>query len=142
MSRTLIAALAAVALASPALAQAPQGGDNGGGVVRTPRPVTGEQVYTQVCQACHMADAKGATGAGTIPSLAANPKLGISAYAVTIVAKGQGAMPGFYELLDANQIAGVLTYLRGNFGNSIAKPVTAEDVVRIAGTRPGPSAGH
>lgn len=142
MSRTLLAALAAFALTTPALAQTPQGGDSGGGVIRTAKPVTGEQVYRQVCQACHMADAKGATGAGAFPALAANPKLGISAYAVTIVTKGQGAMPGFYELLDADQIAGVLTYLRGNFGNSFAKPVTAEDVVRIAGPRPGPSAGH
>ena len=31
---------------------------------KTPPPVTGEQVYVQVCQACHMADAKGGSGRG------------------------------------------------------------------------------
>ena len=56
--RVLVAVLALAAF--PAAAQ-----DSAGGVVRAPKPVTGEQVYAQVCQACHMADAKGATGAGT-----------------------------------------------------------------------------
>ena len=36
---------------------------------------TPEALYANVCQACHMADAKGAVGAGTIPALAANPRL-------------------------------------------------------------------
>ncbi|MDB5445373.1 MAG: cytochrome c class, partial [Phenylobacterium sp.] len=51
------------------------GGDTSGGGGLAPNPVTGEQVYRVVCQACHMADAKGATGAATIPALAANPRL-------------------------------------------------------------------
>ena len=66
--------LAALALAiTPALAQAPSGGGDiaGSATVKTPAPVTGEQVYVQVCQACHMADAKGGSGAATIPALAA-----------------------------------------------------------------------
>ena len=40
------------------------GGDSAGSASnKTPPPVTGEQVYQQVCQACHMADAKGGKGA-------------------------------------------------------------------------------
>jgi cytochrome c2 len=33
---------------------------------------SGEQLFANVCQGCHMPNAKGATGAGTYPSLAAN----------------------------------------------------------------------
>ena len=133
---TLAAALAAsVALAltsGPAIAQTVQGGDTGGGVVRVPKPVTGAQVYQSVCQACHMADAKGGSGAGTIPALANNPRLAAAAYPIMVVSKGKGAMPGFADMLSDAQMANVITYVRGNFGNSFTKPVSEADVARIA----------
>jgi len=128
-------------LAAPALAQPVQGGDTGGGVVRVPKPVTGEQVYRQVCQACHMADAKGATGAGTIPPLAENPRVSVAVYPVQVVARGKGAMPGLAGSLSNAQIAEVVTYVRTHFGNAYAKPVTEADVARIAGPPPAPG-GH
>ena len=37
--------------------------------------MSGEELYNNVCRACHMMDARGAAGAGTYPSLAANPNL-------------------------------------------------------------------
>ena len=40
----------------------------------------GEAVYGGVCQGCHMADAKGATGAGMYPALASNAKLASAGY--------------------------------------------------------------
>ncbi|MGR4863806.1 c-type cytochrome [Caulobacter sp. LARHSG274] len=140
ISKTLRAALAATlalsaALAlfsAPAAAQAVQGGDTGGGVVRVPKPVTGAQVYQSVCQACHMADAKGASGAATIPALANNPRLAAAAYPIMVVSKGKGAMPGFADMLSDAQMANVITYVRGNFGNSFTKPVSEADVARIA----------
>ena len=64
----LALAALAVAIAAPALAQTPAGGDTGGGVVRVEKPVTGQQVYEAVCAACHMADARGGSGAATIPA--------------------------------------------------------------------------
>jgi len=130
---TTLAASAALALTSaPAAAQAVQGGDTGGGVVRVPKPVTGAQVYQSVCQACHMADAKGASGAATIPALANNPRLAAAAYPIMVVSKGKGAMPGFADMLSDAQMANVITYVRGNFGNSFPKPVSEADVARIA----------
>jgi mono/diheme cytochrome c family protein len=60
----------ALSLAAPAMADEP-----GPGGSKPPVPKTGDQVYQMVCQACHMADAKGAVGAGTFPALANNPKL-------------------------------------------------------------------
>jgi mono/diheme cytochrome c family protein len=134
------AGLALSASTFPALAQSPQGGDTGGGVVRVPTPVTGEQVYQSVCQACHMADAKGGTGAGTIPALAKNPRIAGAAYPIMIVTQGRGAMPGFSGLLTNAQMAGAITYVRTHFGNSYAKPVTEADVAAMA--HPPVEGGH
>jgi mono/diheme cytochrome c family protein len=75
-----------------------------------------------------MADGKGGTGAGTIPALANNPRLGAAAYPVLLVVKGRGAMPGLTDLLGPAQIAGVATYVRTHFGNNFTKPVTVDDV--------------
>jgi mono/diheme cytochrome c family protein len=119
----------ALGFAGPALAQsAPASGDSAGSAAVLKKPVTGEEVYHQVCQACHMADGKGATGAATIPALAGDPRLAAPAYPVMMVVNGRGAMPGFTDLLGPAQIAGVATYVRTHFGNSYAKPVTVEDV--------------
>lgn len=114
--------------------------DTSGGVVRVEKPVTGEQVYGAVCQACHMADAKGAVGAGTIPALASNPKLAGAAYPIMVVARGQGAMPGFAGMLSNAQMAEAVTYVRTHFGNSYAKPVTEADVAKLA--KPPAAGGH
>jgi mono/diheme cytochrome c family protein len=94
--------------------------------------VTGEQVYGQVCAACHMPDAKGATGAATIPALASNPRLVAAAYPIILVLKGRGAMPGFQGALSPEQIAAVVGYVRTHFGNSYSAPVTAAEVVKLA----------
>ena len=45
----------------------------------------GEAVYRGVCQGCHMADAKGASGAGTYPALAGNPRLAEAGYVRPVV---------------------------------------------------------
>lgn len=116
-------ALAALLLATPALADEP-----GGLAKPPPPPVTGEQVYRQVCQSCHMADAKGGVGAAAIPGLASNPRLGVEAYPLYIVVNGKGAMPGFSDVLTPAQMANVTTYIRTHFGNRYRKPVTEADV--------------
>jgi mono/diheme cytochrome c family protein len=132
--KTLAIAGLALLAAAPAFAQ-----DNpGGGGMRAPAAVTGEQVYSQVCRACHMADAKGAAGAGTIPALAGNPRLGAAAYPVVIVLNGKNGMPWLRDLLTPAQIAAVVTYVRTNFGNSFAPSVTEAEVARIASATPPP----
>jgi mono/diheme cytochrome c family protein len=40
----------------------------------------GEELYANVCQGCHMPDGKGATGAGTYPSLAGDKALEAPGY--------------------------------------------------------------
>jgi mono/diheme cytochrome c family protein len=89
---------------------------------------TGEQLFANVCRACHMSDAKGATGAGTYPSLAGNSNLVSSGYPVGIVVNGQRGMPAFGEVMSDDQVAAVVNYVRTHFGNSYPDAVTAEDV--------------
>ena len=116
-----------------------RGDEPGAGGVRPFAPKSGEDVYRAVCQACHMADAKGGQGAGMIPSLAANPRLAQPAYPITLVAKGRGAMPWFNDTLTPTQVAEVVTYIRTHFGNSYKGAVTADEVIRIAGPFSGPA---
>ena len=90
--------------------------------------MSGEELYNNVCRGCHMADGKGATGAGTYPSLAANPNLEQAGYPVTLVVRGRRAMPPFGDMMNDAQIAAVVNYLRTNFGNNYDDAVTAQDV--------------
>ena len=94
--------------------------------------ITGEQVFIQVCAACHMADAKGATGAATIPALANNPRLSVAGYPITVILFGRGGMPSLSDFLPPAQIANVVGYVRTHFGNNYTAPVTEADVKLIA----------
>ena len=137
MAKVTRAIFGVMLAATPALAQAPSGGGDiaGSATVKTAAPATGEQVYVQVCQACHMADAKGGSGAATIPALASNPKLATAGYPVSLILKGRGAMPSLADMLQPAQIADVTSYIRTHFGNNYANPVTVEDVVRLSTPR-------
>ncbi|MGC1301659.1 MAG: cytochrome c [Caulobacteraceae bacterium] len=151
MRHTNLRAFAAAVLltagaVSTAWGQEPRGDSPGGGGTKAPVPVTGEQVYRQVCQACHMADGRGGSGAAAIPALAGNPRLGVAAYPITIVLKGKGAMPWLGDILSPAQIANVVGYVRTHFGNAYPEPVTEAEVSRLAaaiasaspGTKPAP----
>lgn len=89
---------------------------------------TGEALFNQVCQGCHMAQGQGAHGAGAYPALSTNPKLGAKVYPVYMVASGQGGMPGFKKYMDDQQMAAVVNYVRTHFGNQYPDTVTAEEV--------------
>lgn len=88
---------------------------------------SGKDIYEHICQGCHMADAKGAVGAGAYPALASNRKLQTPLYPVLIILRGQKAMPPFSALND-DQVAEVVNYIRTNFGNNFPNPVTPEQV--------------
>ncbi|MEK6262998.1 MAG: cytochrome c [Planctomycetota bacterium] len=99
-------------------------------------PADGALLYKQYCQACHMADGKGAIGAGTYPALANNPKLQAASYPVIMVLYGKAGMPWFNGLLTPEQIAAIVGYVRTNFGNNYAEPVTTEEVAKMRGPVP------
>ncbi len=91
-------------------------------------PDPGAIVYEEVCQACHMANARGAVGAGRITALAGNPNLEAVDYPITVVTGGKGAMPWFRGALTDQQIADGINYVRSHFGNRYRDRITAADV--------------
>ncbi|WJS99893.1 c-type cytochrome [Novosphingobium humi] len=138
--RTKIRGLLALAACLPlgVVGFAPAGAqDTAGGTTNVQISTEGRQVYEEICQACHMADAKGGGGAGAaIPALAGNPKLADKDYAITLLLKGRGGMPWFTEILTPEQMAAVVNYVRGHF-NDYHDIVTVADVKRVA-TGPAP----
>lgn len=130
-----VAGIAAVCTAAGNAQDAP------GGLTSVQVSAEGKQVYEEICQACHMADAKGGGGAGAaIPALAGNPKLADKDYPIAILLKGRGGMPWFTDMLSRQQMAAVLTYVRGHF-NDYHDPVTEADIERVS-TGPGPKLAH
>ena len=88
----------------------------------------GEVIYRTVCQRCHMPNAQGAVGAGAYPALAADVKLAEAEYPVLVVVNGSKGMPPFGALLDDEQVAAVVNYVRSHFGNSYPDSVSPADV--------------
>jgi len=89
---------------------------------------TGEALYGNVCQSCHMSRGEGAVGAGRYPALARNETLKAANYPVYIVLHGQKAMPPFGRMMSDDQVAAVVNYVRTHFGNNYSDAVTAQDV--------------
>jgi mono/diheme cytochrome c family protein len=90
--------------------------------------MSGEELFANICRGCHMSDARGATGAGTYPSLAGNKNLEAGGYPVTVVVNGQRGMPAFGAMMSDDQVAAVVNYLRTHFDNNYQDAVTADDV--------------
>jgi mono/diheme cytochrome c family protein len=89
---------------------------------------TGDELYASACQGCHMATGSGAVGAGSYPALAKDGKLEAKGYPVTVVVRGQRAMPPIGVLMSDDQVAAVVNYVRTHFGNRYEDAVSAEDV--------------
>ena len=94
-------------------------------------PRDGATLYRTSCQACHMAEGQGASGAGVYPALAKNVKLRTARYPVFVVTNGQKGMPPFGPMMDDEQIAAVVNFIRGNLGNDYKDSVAAADVKAI-----------
>lgn len=98
----------------------------------------GAEVYRQICQGCHMPDGRGAVGAGRYPGFVDNPAIASSRYMAVTILAGRRNMPAFAPRqsgvwfqptwLSNEQIASVINYIRGNFGNTYTDSITAADV--------------
>lgn len=88
----------------------------------------GEKLYLELCASCHMPDGKGAIGAGMYPSFINNEKLSNKAYPQIVVLYGLNAMPALGGVLDDEQIANVINYIRSDFGNYHDDPVTSQEI--------------
>jgi mono/diheme cytochrome c family protein len=91
----------------------------------------GATLFHAVCQGCHMPNAKGASGAGSYPALAANPKLASASYPALTVLKGRNNMPAFDLFMSDAQVAEVVNYVRTHFDNHYSDALTAEDVKKL-----------
>jgi mono/diheme cytochrome c family protein len=91
----------------------------------------GEELYANVCQGCHMPDGRGATGAGTYPSLAGDRALEAAGYPVYVVVHGQNGMPPVGVMMTDDQVAAVVNYVRTHFDNDYRDAVTAENVKAV-----------
>jgi mono/diheme cytochrome c family protein len=112
-----------------------------------PAKVDGASVFKDQCTACHQENAQGV--AGQFPPLAHNADLFLSAdYPVRVVLFGlegkidvsgkkfDSAMPPLLDVLSDQQIAAVVNYVRGHFGNDALapknmKPVDASVVAKL-----------
>jgi len=112
---------------------------------------TGEQVYTHICQGCHMPDGRGAVGAGHYPAFAKNPAIASSRYMAVTILNGRRNMPAFARphgenfffpapWLSDEQIAGVINHIRTHFGNDYQDPITADEVRALHLTEAPPAA--
>jgi mono/diheme cytochrome c family protein len=121
----------------------------------TPDPLTtgilgtssGEAVYTQICQGCHMPEGRGAVGAGYYPAFAGNPTLASSRYMAATILNGRRNMPSFEQhannefffpptWLTDTQIANVVNYIRSHFGNHYTDSISAADVAALHAKEP------
>jgi mono/diheme cytochrome c family protein len=130
-ARTALALALAAGLPARAIPAVAQPGD-----ARFSNPArfmaaTGEGVYADLCQGCHMPGGAGAVGAGAYPALARNPNLTNPGYPLTMVINGRGAMPPFGDLLSDQQVAAVVNYVRSHFGNAFSGEVTPADAQAV-----------
>ncbi len=93
----------------------------------------GEQIYNNVCIACHQPDGKGIEGI-YLP-LAGNPAVTLEdpTYLITVLLNGRGGMPRFDTTYDDEELAAIATYVRQNWENDAAA-VTAEQVAAVRAT--------
>lgn len=98
---------------------------------RTFSEQSGESLFANICQGCHMRDGRGATGAGSFPSLVEDSNLNSAGYAIHVVVNGQRAMPPIGSAMSDAQTAAVVNYVRTHFGNVYQDAVTAADVKAV-----------
>jgi mono/diheme cytochrome c family protein len=89
---------------------------------------TGPALYEAICQGCHMSNGAGAKGAAAYPALASNARLAAKGFPIMRVLEGSKAMPPLKGVLNDEQIAAVVTYVRTHFGNTYADMVSTGDV--------------
>ncbi len=148
-ARGMLGVVATLGLASSiAIMHTPARADSAGIFDSVPVSATdGRQIYEQICQGCHMADGKGAVGAGRYPALSKDLALSSRQYMALTILTGRRNMPAFgarhaiaFEgpptVLNEVQIAAVINYVRTHFENHYKDNITAAEVAALDKTLP------
>jgi mono/diheme cytochrome c family protein len=94
------------------------------------RIVFGQELYMEACAACHQAGGEGVVGA--YPPMDNNPF--VTAVdpnpVIHVIITGRGGMPGFYDFMNVDELAAVVSYIRNGWTNSA--PVITEDDIEAA----------
>lgn len=89
----------------------------------------GQAIFAKYCAACHQATGKGIRGA--FPALAGNAFVqGAPEPVAAVLLKGRGGMPDFSPTLSDADIAEVVSFVRGAWGNQ-ASAVGAQEVAAL-----------
>ena len=102
----------------------------------------GAEIYSHICQGCHMPQGQGAVGAGRYPKLAGDPALSSWQYVALTVLNGKNGMPPFglaadrvLEIRSAHlsdaQVADVVNHVRSSFGNRYKDKINARQVAAL-----------
>ena len=111
------------------------------------KTASGQEIFQQICQGCHMPDAKGAIGAGKYPSLAGDATLASTQFMAITLLQGRRNMPAFggngdmgvffsVPTLTDEQIAAVINYVRSHFGNHFKGTITPAQVAALRQSLP------
>jgi mono/diheme cytochrome c family protein len=93
---------------------------------------SGQSLYEHKCATCHQIQGGGIAHA--FPALAGDATLlGDEEDLIALVFRGRGGMPSWAFFLNDQQVADILSYARGAWGNA-APPVTAEQVAALRKT--------
>lgn len=90
----------------------------------------GEEIFNNVCIACHQPDGKGI--GGIYPALNGNPLITQDdpTYFISTVLTGRGGMPRFANTYNDEEIAAITTFVRQNWEND-APAVSPEQVAEV-----------
>lgn len=124
LSAVVLLALGSIPLMGMAQDATPSGGQE------TELLAEGEQIFENVCIACHQA---GGTGIeGIYPALNGNPLITGEdpTYLISTVLTGRGGMPSFAGTYDDEEIAAITTYVRQAWDNEAA-PVEVSQVAEL-----------
>jgi cytochrome c oxidase subunit 2 len=99
----------------------------------------GASVYAKNCASCHMAGGEGVPG--TFPAMKASPVVtgDINAQA-NLVLNGKGMMPAFGKMLNATELAQVITYTRNALGNSVGDEIQPKAIQGLLPQTSAPAA--
>lgn len=91
----------------------------------------GKALYNAICAGCHMPDGSGAVGAGKYPPLANSDFVESKEGVAQWILKGYKAMPPLAGVMDDEQVAAIVNYLRKDLGNNYEGEMTAAEVAEI-----------